>query len=138
MRRNGDDSGESPWHRSACRITARSSSGTARMHSPSPCIAPRGAFPSRVAPGLKAQLLRSVGSIAANIAEGAGHETKSQFAHFITIAIGSANEAETHLALAQGLNMLPDSLAESLEDEVRQIRRMLFGLRKHLQQPELH
>ena len=91
-------------------------------------------FPARGAPGLKAQLLRSVGSISANIAEGAGHETNAQFAHFVTIAIGSANEAEAHLTLAQGLELLTASTGESLQDELRQIRRMLFGLRKHLQQ----
>ena len=90
-------------------------------------------FPSRGAPGLRAQLLRAAASIPANIAEGAGHETDTQFAHFLTIAIGSANEAETHLALAHGLNFLPDAQFQNLTEELRSIRRMLYGLKKHLQ-----
>jgi hypothetical protein len=47
------------------------------------------AFPVRGAPGLKAQLLRSVGSIAAHIAEGAGHETNTQGSHFVTHPVHS-------------------------------------------------
>jgi len=95
-------------------------------------------FPPHGAPGLKSQLLGAVGSIAANIAESAGRDTRAQFAHFVTIAIGSANEAETHLELARGLDLLPEPASEALVGELDQIRRMLFGLRKHLQQPELH
>ncbi len=90
-------------------------------------------FPARGAPGLKSQLLRATASISANIAEGAGHETSAQFSHFVTIAIGSCNETETHLALARGLGFVPRSAGDALVDELDQIRRMLFGLRKHLQ-----
>jgi four helix bundle protein len=88
---------------------------------------PRGA-----APGLKPQLLRAVGSIAANIAEGAGRGTKAEFAQFVSIAIGSANETETHLILALGLELLSVEVTARLLDELDQIRRMLFGLRKFL------
>lgn len=93
-------------------------------------------FPARGAPGLKSQLLRAVGSIAANIAEGAGRDTNAQFAHFVTIAIGSANESETHLILARGVGFVSAAIGARLDDELDQIRRMLFGLRKHLQPPQ--
>lgn len=87
-------------------------------------------FPVRGAPGLKSQLLRAAGSIPANIAEGAAFTTNTQFVHFITIAIGSANELETHLLVADGLGILPDGA--SFRAETIEIRRMLLGLRKYL------
>jgi four helix bundle protein len=84
------------------------------------------------APGLKTQLLRAVGSIAANVGEGAADRTPAEFAHFVTIAIGSANETETHLLLAFGMELIPKADGARLLDELDQIRRMLFGLRKFL------
>jgi four helix bundle protein len=89
-------------------------------------------FKRGAAPGLKAQLLRSVESIPANIVEGAGRGTRAEFAHFVGVAIGSANETETHLMLALGLEMIAPEVGARLLDEVDQIRRMLFGLRKFL------
>jgi four helix bundle protein len=89
-------------------------------------------FRRGAAPGLKAQLLNAVESIPANITEGAGRGTRVEFAHFVSVAIGSANETETHLMLAMGLEMVPTEKAALLLDEVDQIRRMLFGLRKFL------
>ena len=89
-------------------------------------------FPNRGAPGLKSQLLRSIASIPANIAEGAGQSTEAQFSHFVSVAIGSCNEAETHFMLAKGLDLLGQSESQKFLDELDQIRRMLFGLRKHL------
>ena len=89
-------------------------------------------IPRGAAPGLKPQLLRAVSSIAANIAEGAGRGTKAEFAQFVSIAIGSANETETHLMLALGLELIRPEPAARLLDELDQIRRMLFGLRKFL------
>ncbi len=85
------------------------------------------------APGLKSQLLRAVSSIPANISEGSGDRTPTEFAHYITIAIGSVNETETHLALAIGLEFVAADDAARLTRELDEIRRMLFGLRKHLQ-----
>ncbi|MES2521856.1 MAG: four helix bundle protein [Gemmatimonadota bacterium] len=87
----------------------------------------------RDAPGLKPQLLRAVASIPANIAEGAAHSSNQQFAHFTTISIGSINEAETHLRLVRALGLFAAEVIESLLDELTQLRRMLFALRKHLQ-----
>ncbi len=87
-----------------------------------------------VVPGLRSQILRCAASIPANIAEGAGLNSDARFAHFVSIAIGSANELETHLALARGVELIPDDQCDTLEDEVQQIRRMLFGLRKRLEQ----
>ncbi len=87
---------------------------------------------TRTAPGLRSQLLRAAASIPANIAEGAGQHSDARFAHFLSIAIGSANEVETHLRLARGLEMFDEATWRALDDELREVRRMLFGLRRRL------
>ena len=45
--------------------------------------------------GLCDQLQRAVVSISSNIAEGAGRSTDSDFAHFLYMALGSANEVNS-------------------------------------------
>ena len=55
------------------------------------------------APGLASQLRRAVGSIPANIAEGVGQPTAADCARFLSYAISSAFEVESHLVLADKL-----------------------------------
>ena len=82
--------------------------------------------------GLLSQLSRSVASIPANIAEGAGQSTDAQFARFIDVAIGSTQETHSHLYLAQGLRLFRHDQAEQWLNELVSIRRMLNGLSRHL------
>ena len=89
-------------------------------------------FSSTGAPGLKSQLLRSVAAIPANIAEGCGQHSDAQLARFLSIAIGSANEVENHLMLAHGIGLIPTERYNSLRDELREVRKMLYGFRKYL------
>jgi 23S rRNA-intervening sequence protein len=49
---------------------------------------------------------RCSSSIPANLAEGCGRNGDAEFAHFCTIAIGSASELEYHLLLAKDLKLL--------------------------------
>ena len=80
------------------------------------------------APGLSAQLLRSVSSIPWNIAEGAAHDDPG-FVRHLTIAIASANEAEQQLRLAHALELLGADGDWHLT-EIVEIRQMTIGLRK--------
>ena len=86
----------------------------------------------RRAPGLSAQLLRSVSSIPWNIAEGSAHDDPA-FARYLTIAIASANEAEQQLQLAHALDVLGDD-GDWYLTEIVEIRKMMIGLRKAVQQ----
>ncbi len=85
----------------------------------------------RRAPGLSGQLLRSATSISANIVEGADKQSAAQFAHYLATAIGSANETEHHLELAVALELFPTD-GQHFIAEVREIRKMLHGLRKRV------
>ena len=84
------------------------------------------------APNLRSQLLRASMSIAANVAEGAGRETRVDFARFVSMAIASASEVEHHLEVCSDLGLLERAVIEQLIERVTELRRMLFGLRRTL------
>lgn len=86
------------------------------------------AFPSNELYGLVSQLRRSVVSIAANIAEGAGKNTQSEFAHFLNIALGSANESEYYLILSKDLGYISNDNYEGLFSLVNEVKAMLISL----------
>lgn len=72
-------------------------------------------IPARRAPGLRAQLSRSVSSIPANIAEGAGRETQNDFARLLVVARASADETAVHLRLAGSVDRANTARAQDLE-----------------------
>ncbi|MEQ1692008.1 MAG: four helix bundle protein [Gemmatimonas sp.] len=82
----------------------------------------------KLAPGLSAQLLRSVSSIPWNIAEGAALADPG-FVRHLTIAIASANEAEQQIELAHELDVLGADGDWHLT-EIVEIRKMMIGQRK--------
>jgi four helix bundle protein len=84
------------------------------------------------APNLRSQLMRASMSISATVAEGAGRETRADFARFVSMAIASASEVEHHLKVCDDLGLIERAVIEQLVDRVTQLRRMLFGLRRTL------
>ena len=89
-------------------------------------------FPQAEKFGLISQINRSVVSIPSNIAEGAGRNSKKEFSHFLSIAIGSAFELETQLLIAQNLKYISGDKPKELVTELSNIQNMLFGLKKSL------
>jgi four helix bundle protein len=71
-----------------------------------------------------------VGSIPTNIAEGVGQPTAADCARFLSYAISSAFEVESHLVLADKLGLKLPGIGDAI-DETRQVRRMTYGLRQH-------
>ena len=88
---------------------------------------------ARVSPGMRSQLLRAVDSIALNITEAAGHTSPARTSAQLMEAIASANEVELQLRLGRALEVMPAD-SDRLVGEVIEIRKMCFGLRRHLQQ----
>jgi len=84
-------------------------------------------------PGIANQIRRAASSIPANIAEGAGQESRAQFARFLSIALASAFELESHLLLIERIEASQRGLPAVL-DELQQIRKMLFVFRKRVQE----
>jgi four helix bundle protein len=89
-------------------------------------------FPSEEQYGLTSQLRRSGSSIPANLAEGCGRGSDADFARFVQMAIGSANEVDYHLLLARDLGYLSDEEYETCKERTNRVLRMLHGLLKRL------
>lgn len=77
------------------------------------------------------QLLRSVASISANIAEGFNRSRK-RYVNALDIALGEANEAENWLYKARDAGLLaPDRALERLR-AVREIEKMVASLKRKI------
>jgi len=79
---------------------------------------------------LRVQLTSAAESIATNLVEGCGAATPKEFARFIDISIKSTSEVDYQLQLAKDNGLIAAEKWQSLWDEVVQIRRMLYGLRR--------
>ncbi len=85
-------------------------------------------FPKEELFGLVSQLRRAVSSIPANIAEGCGKNTQLDFAKFLNISLGSANEVEYFVLLAKDLDSLKLEVYDTLFNKINQIKAMLINL----------
>ena len=93
-------------------------------------------FPASELYGMTSQIRRSSASIPANIAEGYGRETTAYFIQFLRVAQGSLKELETHLLLAQRVDLLAADQAKPLMDDTDRIARMLRNLIRALKAKE--
>jgi len=82
--------------------------------------------------GMRDQMQRAAISIPSNIAEGCERGGKD-FARFLRIALGSAAELRTQMYIAKKIRMLPDSNFTVLISEVKDISKMLMGLKRSLE-----
>lgn len=75
------------------------------------------------------QIRRAALSIPANIAEGYGRRTRKDFANFLSISLGSANEVIAYLdfiRLEYNLDI------ENLKEESNILAKQIYNLRKYL------
>ena len=89
-------------------------------------------FPREEMYGLTNQIRRACVSIPTNIAEGCGRGSAADFARFLHIAMGSANEAEYLILLARDLKYLDTDLFAGLMDTIIEVRKMLTSLLRRL------
>ena len=85
-------------------------------------------FPKQEVFGITAQIRRSAVSIPSNIAEGFFRHGKKDYAHFISMALGSASELETQLIIAGELEFLENK--DAFLQRIDEIQKMLHGLRR--------
>ena len=91
-------------------------------------------FPSSELYGLTSQIRRASVSILANIAEGSERQHKKEFLQFLSIARGSLAEVETYIMLAKDLSYLNEGEFLELEEQRKEVGRLLRGLYKSLTQ----
>ncbi|MDB5012019.1 MAG: four helix bundle protein [Daejeonella sp.] len=87
-------------------------------------------FPKEELYSLTNQLRRAISSIPANIAEGCGKNSQLDFANFLNIALGSANESEYFLLLSKDLGYLKLENHLVLDSNINEIKAMLISLIK--------
>lgn len=73
-------------------------------------------------------------SAAANIAEGAGRDSKREFAHFPSNAQGSASELAAELLIAHRLAFLSEDNYGTLGAKLDSIGRMIGGLSRQVRE----
>ena len=81
---------------------------------------------------MSSQIQRAAVSVAANVAEGSGRKTDREFARFVRIAGGSANELETLFLAAQAIGYLDEEAVEQVGARIAAVRRQLTGLERRL------
>jgi four helix bundle protein len=89
-------------------------------------------FPSFELYGLTSQIRRGAVSILANISEGSERQHKKEFVQFLSIARGSLAEVETYLMLSKDLGYISGKEFIELEEQRKEIGRLLRGLYKSL------
>lgn len=88
-------------------------------------------FPKEELYGLTSQIRRAMVSVPSNLAE--GHNRAGQdFARYVGIALGSVAELETQCLIAHNVGFLSAKDHHRLADELAQIGKMLWALRRSL------
>ena len=85
-------------------------------------------FPMEENYGLIRQMRRCSSSIPANIAEGCGRESDTEFKRFLIISQGSAIELEYFTILAKDLKYMNYDDFSLINDKVNKVRRSLNSL----------
>jgi four helix bundle protein len=90
-------------------------------------------FPKEEVYGMTSQIRRAAVSVAANIAEGPGRENSGSFVQFLRVAQGSLKELETHLLLAERVNLVSQEKSEPVLARCDELGRMLRSLIRSIQ-----
>ena len=91
------------------------------------------AWPKEEAYGLTSQARRSATSVAANIAEGYGRENKGAYVQFLRIAQGSLKELETHVIVAERVDIASAQKTLDLLQQCESVGKLLRALIRKLQ-----
>jgi four helix bundle protein len=86
---------------------------------------------------LRGQLTRAAFSIPTNIVEGNGQESPQQFARFVRFSLNSSSELEYHLTAARDVEVMTATDFKSLTSQTVEVRKMLYGLLRHLDRSRL-
>lgn len=85
-------------------------------------------FPREEVYGMTSQMRRAASSIPANIAEGCGKYTQQDFARYLNIALGSANESEYFILLSKDLKFISQDDNSKINQIINEVKAMLISL----------
>lgn len=90
-------------------------------------------FPREEIYGMTSQIRRAAASVPANIAEGYGRENRGEYVQFLRVAQGSLKELETHVLLAQRVQLARVNEVEPVLKQCETVGKMLRALIRSLQ-----
>ncbi|CZT34884.1 four helix bundle protein [Rhizobium sp. 9140] len=93
-------------------------------------------FPKSEIYGMASQMRRSSVSVAANIAEGYGRNSRGSFVQFLKVAQGSLKELETHLIICQRVGLMDAYASEEMLKQCEENGKMISGLIRAVQRKE--
>ncbi len=86
------------------------------------------AFPKHELYGLTSQIRRSAVSVASNIAEGYGRQSRQEYIKFLYIALGSLRELDTQFIIAQEVDLLENKrVFTPIVNEVEEMQSILVA-----------
>jgi four helix bundle protein len=100
------------------------------------CYTKTRSFPRSEVFGLTAQIRRAAASIPANIAEGNGREHTGSYIQSLRISQGSLKELETHVLLAQTVELMDEPDAHQILEMSEEVGKLLRSLIRALQNRE--
>lgn len=86
--------------------------------------------------GMVSQIRRASVSIPANIAEGYEREHRNEYIRFLQIAQGTLKELETHLLLAERVELITPQTAQPILAQCESTGKLLRALLRALQKPQ--
>lgn len=91
-------------------------------------------FPNEEKFGLVSQMRRAAVSVPSNLTEGQARRTTGEFIQFVSHAEGSIAELDTQLIIAVELNYCESADVSDVFALIAELRKMLNGLRRKLEQ----
>ncbi|NDE91234.1 MAG: four helix bundle protein [Alphaproteobacteria bacterium] len=89
-------------------------------------------FPKEETYGLTSQIRRAAISVPSNIAQGHARTTSREYAHFLSIAYGSATELETLIYLSYDIGYIKDDKKDAALSMIEEILKIVGSLRHNL------
>ena len=102
------------------------------------CYTKTRSFPRAEIFGMTARIRRAAASIPANIAEGNGREHTGSYIQSLRVSQGSLKELETHVLLAQTVELMDNADAEQILEMTEQVGKLLRSLIRALQEKGRH
>lgn len=89
-------------------------------------------FPSDEKFGIISQLRRASVSVPSNIAEGSSRKSQKEFAHYLSMSLGSLFEIETQLTISNRIKYIDNKNLEEFKIKITDLVKMIMAFKNHI------